>query len=86
MPDHQRTGQGTYRITFESPYFFGDRVAFDSVNGQGEGHILDIVLSADGSVYYTVNLDDGTAQGGIYAHEIQRDERPAPPVDQEVSP
>ncbi len=60
-----------YRIAFDSPYYFGDLVAFDSVNGKGQGTIIDIALSNDGSIYYVVQLEDGNAQGGIYPKEVQ---------------
>ena len=70
--DYVRTAEGGYRICFESPFFYGDRVAFDSINGRGEGHVADITLARDGSVYYVVEAADGTAAyGGIYAREMR---------------
>jgi len=70
--DYVRTAEGGYRICFESPFFYGDWVAFDSINGRGEGHVADITLAGDGSVYYVVETVDGTAAyGGIYAREMR---------------
>jgi hypothetical protein len=40
------------------------------VNGAGEGKILDIVVQENGSIYYVVLRDDGTAQSGIYPNEV----------------
>ena len=68
---------GAKRVSFETPYFFGDEVRFDSINGRGVGSIDGMALSPDGSVYYYVvdsekQLDDGqhVIHGGIYPDEV----------------
>ena len=68
--NYSKTAEGGFRITFDSPYFFGDLVSFDSISGKGEGRLIDITLSDDGSVSYTVLLSDEEAQAGIYPEEI----------------
>jgi hypothetical protein len=61
-----------HRIAFDSPYNFGDLVRFDSVNGKGEGTIIDITLSDDGAIYYAVQIgSDDNVQPGIYPDEIE---------------
>lgn len=68
---------GSRSISFSTPYFFGDIVRFDSVNGKGTGFIDGIDLGQDGSVCYTVQdretkYEDGqyVIHGGIYPDEI----------------
>jgi hypothetical protein len=68
-----------HRITFESPFYFGDRVEFASQNGSGRGRVADIVVGADRSVYYVIEPDDSpNFIGGIYPSEMRLIE-PAPP-------
>jgi hypothetical protein len=68
----EEIGKGRFRVTFESPYKFGDRVSYNSkVNGSGKGKILDLVVQNDGKVHYTIELSDGKAQSGIYPDEIK---------------
>lgn len=63
---------GTRKITFESPYFYGDKIAFDGLNGRGIGYVDGIVLVQDGSVYYTVQDADNPKiiHGGVYPDEM----------------
>ena len=61
-----------FKIAFESPYYFGDFVAFDSVNGKGEGRVIDIIFCQDGSIYYTIEFEEGgDCLTGIYPHEMR---------------
>jgi len=60
-----------YKITFQSAFYFGDVVKYQSsLNGSNQGRIVDIALSDDGSVYYVIECDDGETNGGIYQHDI----------------
>lgn len=68
---YSKTSEGKYRVTYETPFFFGDVVAFDSLNGKGKGRIIDITLSDDGSVSYTILLNEDEAQGGVYPEEMR---------------
>lgn len=61
-----------HRITFESPFNFGDRVEFVSRSGAGRGRVSDIVVGADRSVYYIIAPDDSSDMiGGIYPNEMR---------------
>jgi hypothetical protein len=61
-----------YIITFSTKYCFGDQVEFASpVNGSGKGTILFIDISDDGHSTYGIEMEDGTAQGGIEDKEIK---------------
>jgi hypothetical protein len=69
---------GSRLVTFATPYFYGDKVEFNSINGAGTGFIDGIVLDADGSIHYTIQdeaakLEDGqfVIHGGIYPEEIK---------------
>jgi hypothetical protein len=63
---------GMHRITFDSPYYFGDVVEFTSQNGSGRGQVVDIVLGNDRSVYYIIEPDDGgNLIGGVYPSEMR---------------
>jgi hypothetical protein len=74
-----------HRITFESPFNFGDRVEFTSQNGSGRGRVSDIVVGADRSVYYIIKPDDSLdLVGGIYPNEMRLIE--AAPADAEPAP
>lgn len=76
--EYEQTTGGVFRVAFETPYFFGDRVKYkSSVNGSGVGHIEDIGLMPDGQIFYTIS-PDGTdeLQGGIYPDEITLIKRP----------
>jgi hypothetical protein len=68
---------GSCRITFESPYFYGDKITFDGVNGSGTGFVDGIVLAQNGSVYYTVQDAENpkTIYGGVYPDEMKLIER-----------
>lgn len=68
---------GNKLICFVTPFFYGDKIQFDSVNGKGIGFIDGITLAADGSVYYTVvdaenkgEEGDSIVYGGIYPEDI----------------
>jgi hypothetical protein len=64
---------GSRKITFESPYFYGDKITFAGLNGSGTGYVDGIVLAQDGSVYYTVQDADApeTIYGGVYPDEMK---------------
>ena len=63
---------GSFTVTFTTPYAFGDRVTYKSkVNGEGAGKILDIVVQEDGLVYYAILLENGSIQSGIYRDEMK---------------
>lgn len=67
----QKCADGSFEVTFRTPYIYGDFVAYASpYNGQGEGTICDIVLSADGGYYYYIELENGEIQPGIMPAEI----------------
>jgi hypothetical protein len=68
---------GSRKITFESPYFYGDKITFAGLNGSGTGYVDGIVLAQDGSVYYTVQDADApeTIYGGVYPDEMKLVER-----------
>ena len=65
------TMQPPFKISFGSPYYFGDLIEFESVNGAGQGRIIDITISDNGAVSYSVQLDDGSALCGIYLDEVR---------------
>ena len=80
--ESRQRADGSRAVTFITPFFYGDKVQFDSVNGQGIGFIDGIVLARDGSVYYEVQdaekkLEDGqyVIYAGIYPDEITLIER-----------
>ena len=79
---------GSRRITFDSPYFYGDKITFDGVNGSGTGYVDGIVLAQDGSVYYTVqDADDPkTIYGGVYPDEMKLVERVTTKSEQAPNP
>jgi hypothetical protein len=63
----------TYSINFNSPYYYGDHVNFDSpMNGKGTGYITAITVDEDGFIDYLISLDDGsnTIIGGICPQDI----------------
>jgi hypothetical protein len=74
---YEALSNGVYRVSFDTPYFYGDRVRFAGENGKGTGTVADICLMEDGQVYYTIDLDDSKEmQGGVYANTIELVERP----------
>lgn len=75
---YETVSGGVYRVTFDTPYFYGDRVKYKSaVNGSGAGVIADIALMEDGQVFYSIDPDNSKdLQGGIYPDEITLIERP----------
>ena len=61
-----------HRITFESPFYFGDLVDFNGINGSGRGRVSDIILQQDMSVYYYIELEEGGETiPGIYPKEMR---------------
>jgi hypothetical protein len=59
-----------HRITFDSPFYFGDLVEFDSRhNGSGRGRVTDIVIGSDRSVYYIIDVGESGLIGGILPAE-----------------
>jgi hypothetical protein len=80
--ESRQRAEGSRSVTFITPFFYGDKVQFDSVNGKGIGLIDGIVLAKDGSVCYEVQdvekkLEDGqlVIRAGIYPDEITLIER-----------
>ncbi len=61
-----------HRITFDSPYTFGDRVLFKTTDhrGSGEGWVMDIIVGYDQSVYFVIKDDEGDLHYGIYPDEM----------------
>ncbi len=75
--NYKELSSGTYQITFNSPYFYGDRVRFNGVSGKESGIIVDICISEDGQTYYSVDLDNSDEiQGGVYSDMIKLISRP----------
>ena len=63
--------------SFNSPYAFGDKVEFDSLNGKGVGVIITICLSEDGSIFYSIECGDSMDEhsyinGCVEVHEIKK--------------
>ena len=74
---HEELKNAAFRVTFDTPYFYGDRVSFDGINGKGTGTVVDICLMEDGQVYYTIGLDGSDEmQGGVYSKSIKLISRP----------
>jgi hypothetical protein len=61
-----------HQITFQSPFYFGDWVEYESQDyGTGRGRVIDIVLSDSGLVYYTLECEDGEVRCGIYPDQMR---------------
>jgi hypothetical protein len=74
MQSIQELPDGSYEVAIRTKYIFGQTIHYDSMNGQGRGRIVDMVVVEDGSVYYSVELPSGEVQPGIYPEEVVRAE------------
>jgi hypothetical protein len=66
-----------HQISFQSPFYFGDLVEYQHPDyGSGRGRVIDIVLSDNAMVYYTLQCEDGVSRSGIYPDEMRLADQP----------